>query len=152
MLLSANYPFARHIIQTTTDYILSILYCHCSHQSIILFIFANTTRIWSIPLMWWVTKGCQVLSRLSRSRLVMMVDWTTFPSRRQRWRYVHCQLPVADMGHTLFCLLLCMESSRLPIILSIVTLLKPLLSIFFLFSTATGLTNIILILFFCQYH
>ena len=34
-----------------------------------------------------------------------------------------------------------MESSGLPIILSLVTLFKPL-SIFFLFSTATGLTNL----------
>ena len=34
--LSANHPIARHIV--------SILYCHWSHQSVILFIFANTTR------------------------------------------------------------------------------------------------------------
>jgi phosphatidylserine synthase len=32
--------------------------CHWSHQSIILFTFANTIRVWSIPLMWWVTRGC----------------------------------------------------------------------------------------------
>jgi hypothetical protein len=41
--LSANHPIARHIVQTTVC-ILSILYCHWSHQSVILFIFANTTR------------------------------------------------------------------------------------------------------------
>ena len=60
----------------------------------------------------------------------------------QQQRYVHCQLPVADMGHALFCLLLSMEIYRLPIILLLVTLFKQLLSIFFLFSTATGLTNL----------
>ena len=32
-LSSANYPFDRHIVQqTTTVYILSIFYCHWSHQ------------------------------------------------------------------------------------------------------------------------
>ena len=49
-LWSANHPIARHIVQTTV-YILSILYCHWSHQSIILFIFANTNRNRSIPSM-----------------------------------------------------------------------------------------------------
>jgi hypothetical protein len=73
-LWSANHPFARHIVQTTV-YILSILYCHWSHQSVILFIFANTTRNRSIPSMWWMTRGCYVLSRLvSSCKLVVMVD------------------------------------------------------------------------------
>jgi hypothetical protein len=55
-------------------YILSILYCRWSHQSIILFIFANTTRNRSVPSMWWMMTGCFVLSRLSRCKLVVMVD------------------------------------------------------------------------------
>ena len=54
--------------------IISILYCHWSHQPINLFTFANTTRKRSISLMWWMTRGCYVLSRLNRCKLVVMVD------------------------------------------------------------------------------
>ena len=73
-LWSANHPIARHVVQTTV-YVLSIHYCHWSHQSMILFIFATTTMNRSIPSMWWMTRGCYVLSRrVSRSKLVVMVD------------------------------------------------------------------------------
>ena len=40
-LWSTNHPIARQIVQTTV-YILSIHYCHWSHQSMILLIFATT--------------------------------------------------------------------------------------------------------------